>query len=193
MQKKKTFITFAPQIYKVMKRIYILLSVLLALSVVSCKNEQKQASQEEMPKTETSKAPSINESESYTMDDTVHWQGKVYSYSIVRKADKESDVIVDEEGKKYYDNIAEVTITRPDGSVFYSHTFGKSAFSQYLSERLKEYGILEGLVFEDATSSYIQLAASVALPQSDEYMPFAVRISTGGGVSIVKVNRMLEE
>lgn len=176
-----------------MKIFYTLLSVCLVLAIVACKNEKQPGTQTEKPKSETPKKPSIIASESYTINDTVTWQGRVYTYKIIRFADKDAEIVTNEDGQKFYDNQAEVKILRSDSSTFYSQTFTKGSFSRYLPKNLKENGILEGLVFEKAEKDYLQLAASVALPQSDEYLPFAIRISPNGKVTVVQVNMMLEE
>lgn len=131
-------------------------------------------------------------SEPYKMEDNISWFGSMYKYRVVRESDKEAPTVKNEDGQKFFDNKATVTVWRADGSEFYSHTFKKESFSQYLPSLFNKNGILEGLVFEKAEKEYLQFAASVALPQTDEYMPFAIRISTSGSITIVKVNEMEE-
>ena len=139
------------------------------------------------------KKPEVIASEKYHFTDTISWRGKVYNYTVSRESDKEAPVAIDEEGQKFYDNKVMVTILRSDNTEFYSHTFRKSAFSDYIPASFAKGSILEGIVFEKAEEGYLQFAASVAYPQTDEYIPFAIRISPNGSITIVKVNQLEEE
>ncbi|MDO5446980.1 MAG: DUF4738 domain-containing protein [Prevotellaceae bacterium] len=176
-----------------MKKQNIIIIAVMSLVLASCGGKKEHDYIIVEPEKPVVQKPQTIASETYKMDDTVTWRGKVYTYNIVRMCDKEAPTVKNEDGQKFFDNKATITITRPDGTEFYSHTFRKASFEQYLPAELKKGGILEGVVFEKAENGFLQFAASVALPQSDEYMPFAVKISPDQSITISKVNRLVED
>lgn len=176
-----------------MKRYYIIAVSVVMLMMAGCESK-KEASyiivKEEAP---APKKVEIIATEAYKSSDVVEWRGKNYTYNIAKVCDKEAPVVKDETGQKYYDNKATLTITRDDGSEFYSHTFKKSSFEQYLPTSFVKNGVLEGFVFDKAEEGYLNFIASVAYPESDEFVLFSVKISPTQGVTISKDNRMTED
>ena len=89
----------------------------------------------------------------------------------------------------FADNRISVKITRSDGSVLFTRTFTKSDFASYLPESYLKRSVLEGIVFDDVTTSEkneITLAGSVCYPMSDLYIPFKVTVDQSGKMSIRK-------
>ena len=93
-------------------------------------------------------------------------------------------MVKDETGQKYYDNIISLTITRDDGSTFFSRTFTKQAFDSCLDDDYRNTGILEGLVFDKVSNGTLRFAASVSHPGTDEYIPIVLTIDRFANVSI---------
>ena len=94
-------------------------------------------------------------------------------------------------GQKYVDNVFRMTVSRKDGSVFFSRTFTKKALSQYLDDDFNKTGVFEGLVFDKAEGDYLFFGASVGHPQSDEYIPLIFRLSRMGDLDM-KVDDQLD-
>ena len=191
--KPKTLCNFAAQKLIPMKRNYFYAVLMLAALIVSCGSKEEPKYIIVEPEKEVKQKPQTVKTETYKYADTLKWKGKIYNYEVVRECDEEAVVVKADDGQKYFDNKATITVKRSDGSVFYSNTFHKSTFAQSLSPSLSKKGILEGVVYEKSTDNYIQFSASVALPQSDEFVPFAIRISTDGSINIVRVNNIVDE
>jgi hypothetical protein len=81
-------------------------------------------------------------------------------------------------------------VRRTDGSVAISKTFTKANFDAYIDARYRKEGILEGLVFDDVDEQDLEFAASVCLPQTDEYIPLEVTINNYGNVKIERDSQM---
>ena len=69
-------------------------------------------------------------------------------------------------------------------------TFTKAAFENYIDASYRKQGILEGLVFDKVDDQQLVFAASVCLPQTDEYIPLEVRINNFGNVIIKRDSEM---
>ena len=80
------------------------------------------------------------------------------------------------------DNVS--TITRDDGSTFFSRTFTKKSFDSCLDDDYRNTGILEGLVFDKVSNGTLRFAASVSHPGTDEYIPIVLTIDRFANVSI---------
>ena len=116
----------------------------------------------------------------------VQWIGASYTVDTEFKADKSLPLISDGE-QKYYDNRATVKILRKDGTVFFNRTFSKADFINQIDASYKD-GALLGVVYDKCDGDNMYFAASVGSPDksSDEYVPFVVKISRFGDVSIKK-------
>ncbi|HCE48413.1 MAG TPA: DUF4738 domain-containing protein [Prevotellaceae bacterium] len=120
------------------------------------------------------------------VNDTVTWNGKVYRYDIVRKADISLPSVHDEvSGDTFYDNTIVLNITL-DGKEFFSKKFSKTSFDKYLNADFKKNAILEGLVFDVVTPAGLRFATSVCYPRSDLYMPLAITIDKAGNMVVTK-------
>jgi hypothetical protein len=81
-------------------------------------------------------------------------------------------------------------VSRQDGSVFYSKQFTKAFFLQYIPENYRKSGILEGIVFDKANGDWLEFAASVGIPQTDEYIPLIVKLSRMGELVVSQDTQM---
>ena len=113
--------------------------------------------------------------------------GGTYKVVAERKPDTSLPQAEDEQGNRYYDNRITLTISRPDGTVFFNRTFSKTDFAKYVDGDNAD-GALLGIVFDRADGASLIFAASVGSPDkmSDEYVPLVMTISRGGTVSIAK-------
>ena len=114
----------------------------------------------------------------------VQWLGKTYSVEINRHPSDSLPMVTDETGQKFVDNVIRLTVRRADGSVAISKTFLKKTFDAYLDNGYRQHGILEGLVFDKTDGDWLEFAASVSHPQTDEYIPLIVRLSRLGDVMV---------
>ena len=128
--------------------------------------------------------------QSYNDEKQVEWIGKTYRVSISRQPSDSLPIIKDETGQKYIDNVFKLTVSRQDGSVFYSRTFTKNALTQYLDNDFNKTGVFEGLVFDKTDGDWLVFAASVGHPQSDEYIPLIIRLSRMGVLTIARDTQM---
>ena len=120
----------------------------------------------------------------------INWLGKTYRVEVSRTANDSLPMVKDETGQTFVDNRISVTVRRADGSVAISKTFTKASFDAYIDAHFRQDGILEGLVFDKADGERLEFAASVCLPQTDEYIPLKVTIDNFGNVSIEKDSEM---
>ena len=120
----------------------------------------------------------------------VSWIGKQYHVNINRQPSDSLPMVKDETGQQFVDNYITMEVSRQDGSKFYSHKFTKKDFDKYLDDDYRETGILEGLVFDKADGDWLEFAASVCHPQTDEYIPLIVRLSRMGQLTIQRDSQM---
>lgn len=114
----------------------------------------------------------------------VQWLGKTYSIEIERQPSDSLPMVADETGQKFVDNSINLKVRRADGSIAISKTFLKRTFDAYITKQYKNAGILEGFVFDEVDGNYLEFAASVCLPQTDEYIPLEVKIDNYGNLNI---------
>ena len=185
-----TFVATNAKRMKKMKQTFIGFMIVVSAVVlsVSCKKEPER--QIIVAKKPTAEAPRQTQrvgDYEQTMD--VEWGGKPYSVFVSRKADESLPLADDGAGNKYYDNKINVKIVRSDGTTFFERTFLKSDFSQYLDEDSRRNAAILGVVFDRAEGDNVFFAASIGSPDivgSDEYLPFVVKITKGGGMTISK-------
>jgi len=117
----------------------------------------------------------------------VEWLDRKFTVSVDFKADKSLPKVMDGE-QEYYDNRIHVTIKREDGSKFFDRDFTKADFARYLDGDFKKNGALLGVAFDKVDGNTLLFAASVGSPDelSDEYVPFCLKVTKAGGVSISK-------
>ena len=126
----------------------------------------------------------------YLDEKEVGWIGKKYFVSVSRQPSDSLPMVKDETGQQFVDNVFRLTVSRQDGSVFFSRTFTKAALSQYLDEDFRQTGVFEGLVFDKAEGDNLIFGASVGHPQSDEYIPLVFTLSRMGDLSIRRDTQM---
>lgn len=120
----------------------------------------------------------------YTDSRDVQWIGRTYHIALNRQANDSLPMVKDEIGQQFVDNTITLVVSRQDGSIFYSREFTKKDFEKYIDEDYRKTGILEGLVFDKADGDWLEFAASVSHPQTDEYIPLIVRLSRMGVLDI---------
>ena len=120
----------------------------------------------------------------YNQVKDIQWLDRAYQVDIRRTADDSLRMVKDETGQKFVDNRIHLKVIRQDGSVFFSQTFTKASFNDYLDDDYRATGILEGLVFDRVDGHQLIFAGSVSHPQTDEYIPLEVKIDNFGNVSV---------
>lgn len=167
------------------KIISIIAAGMLTAALTSCGGKDKNENIITTKKAE--KTPSAPVAmQDYTQSKDVEWLGNTYTCEIERSADKSLTMVNDESGQKFVDNSISLTINRADGSTFFNKTFTKASFESHITADYSRSGILEGLVFDRVDGSSLVFAASVSLPQTDEYIPLIVKVSRMGDVSIAR-------
>ena len=183
------FCTFAAESNESVMKYYSTI-VLAALMLTGC--EQKKKTEDIIvPKQETVKAPQgpIRMQE-YNQTKVINWLGRPYQVEICRIPDDSLRMVTDETGQKFVDNRISLKILRSDGSTFYKATFTKAAFDNCLDQDYRKTGILEGFVFDKVEGAQLFFAASVCHPQTDEYIPMVVTVSSQGEVGIKRDTEM---
>lgn len=121
----------------------------------------------------------------YTQTKEVDFAGTRLKCVIQRTHCDSLEMVKDETGQKYVDNVISLTVTRSDGSVFLKRTFTKKSFADCLDKNYNQTGILEGFVFDKVAGGNLCFAASVCHPQDeDEFIPLVVRVSSSASVSV---------
>lgn len=130
-------------------------------------------------------------SQEYTQEATLTLAGTKLLCTIHRAPADSLAKVKDETGQLYVDNQVELTMTRPDGSVFLKRTFTKTSFDGCLDDDYRRHGVLMGFVFDKVEEGRARFAASVSHPQSeDEYIPIVVTITPQGAVSMQRDTEM---
>ena len=156
------------------KNLITALIIALALcSVAACKKERKSndiiTKMAPRPKVPTG-PKSLSD---FKYEKKVEWMGGTYTITIHRYADKDLELAVDEDGRKYYDNKVQLSIKRPNGTTFYDRTFTKNDFKEFTNNHYGEHGSLVGFMFDHAEGDALRFGVSVGSPDpnSDEYVP----------------------
>lgn len=173
-----------------MKKSVFVAVVLGTLLLVGCGGKKSESSDIIVTTTETPKPKAPVRMQSYRQTKDVVWVDKSYQVVIDRTPDDSLRMAVDETGQKYVDNRVSLRVIRADGSVFFSHSFTKSSFDAYIDGDYRDGGILEGFVFDKVEGSRLVFASSVCLPQTDEYIPLVVSVSSQGEIGIRRDSQM---
>lgn len=158
-----------------MKITNIIICVSCALTIVgslaSCKNKKQDEDImiEKIIDKPQSKAESMP---SKTKSDTAKWTGNIYNYTIRRVADTSLED-VENHDCLFHDNRIELTITRSDGSQFFSQTFTKSSFSGLLRREAKETGVFLSMAYDRSDSNHLYFVASIGSPD-ESYDDFSL-------------------
>lgn len=162
----------------------IALAAAVALMVMGGCKEKKPTQDIIAPRAEVAKPQAPVRMQDYSDTRSVVWLGKEYKVEVNRMPSDSLPMVKDETGQKFVDNRITVVVRRADGSVAISKSFTKANFEQFLDGKYRREGILEGLVFDEVDDLHLEFAASVCLPQTDEYIPLEVKIDNFGNVSI---------
>lgn len=170
-------------------RYCVLLVGCLALTLMACGGKKKS----ENIITERAEVPKPQEPvrlQPYSDSRDISWIGRQYHLDINRQSSDSLPMVKDEIGQQFVDNYITLVVSRQDGSQFYHHRFSKKDFDKYLDDDYRKTGILEGLVFDKTDGDWLEFAASVCHPQTDEYIPLIVRLSRMGELSIKRDTQM---
>lgn len=162
----------------------------LAAALVACGGKKKS---EDIiaPKVEKVKPSEPVKMQEYKDTSYVKWvEGRYYHLTVLRQPCDTLPMVKDETGQKFVDNVFQMTVTRTDGSVFFNRKFTKSNFNKYINEDYQKTGILEGIVFDKVDGDWLVFAASVAHPQTDEYIPLVIKLSRMGVLEISQDTQM---
>lgn len=167
-----------------MKRLQRLILIASAgMLCVAC-GQKKQTEDIIVPKAEVKAPQGPIRMQDYKQTKDIQWLGKPYQVEVHRTPDDSLRMVKDEDGQKFVDNRITLRILRSDGSTFYKGSFTKAAFESYLDDDYRKTGILEGFVFDKVEGAQLIFAASVCHPQTDEYIPLVVTVSSQGEVGI---------
>ena len=167
----------------------VTMAVALGTTLTGCK-QKKQTEDIIVRKTETPKPQAPIRMQDYNQVKDVQWLDRSYQVDIRRMADDSLRMVKDETGQKFVDNRIQLKVIRQDGSVFFSRTFTKADFNDYLDDDYRATGILEGLVFDRVEGLHLIFAGSVSHPQTDEYIPLVITLSNFGDVAISRDTQM---
>ena len=171
-----------------MKRIYCM-ALLLTAVLAGC-NEQKKDTKEEEKRIfqieSVDEKSGLQRMQVSRVNQEIACKGKKYQLSVERSPADDLPKVKSDMGL-FADNRISVKISRSDGSVLFSKIFLKSDFTAYLPEAYLKHSVLEGIVFDDVTTSEkneITLAGSVSYPMTDLYIPFKIVIDQNGKMNI---------
>lgn len=172
-----------------MNRQLTILALTAVVALTGCK-EKKQTQDIIAPRVEVVKPSGPIRMQPYNDQREVQWLGKTYKVEVNRSPNDSLPMVTDETGQKFIDNRISLVVRRADGSVAIQKTFTKAAFESYIDAGYRKAGILEGLVFDEVDDQQLKFAASVCLPQTDEYIPLSVKIDNYGNVRIARDSQM---
>ena len=162
----------------------VALTIALGATMLTGCKQKKQSEDIIVRKTEAPKPQAPIRMQDYNQVKDIQWLDRSYQVDIRRTADDSLRMVKDETGQKFVDNRILLKVIRQDGSVFFSQTFTKASFNNYLDDDYRTTGILEGLVFDRVDGNHLIFAGSVCHPQTDEYIPLVVTLSNFGDVTI---------
>ena len=168
----------------------VMITVALGTTMLTGCKQKKQTDDIIVRKTEAPKLQAPISMQKYSQVTDVQWLDRSYQVDIQRAADDSLRMVKDETGQKFVDNSIQLKVIRQDGSVFFSHTFTKANFYDYLDDDYRATGILEGLVFDRVDGNNLIFAGSVCHPQTDEYIPLVITLSNFGDVTISRDTQM---
>lgn len=161
--------------------------VLTVAATVGCSEKKSSTIIITKKKAEVRHQPSTRSMGDYTQTRTVTWLGSTYKVVSQLAADRSLPTAADGD-TKYYDNRIHVRIVRKDGTDFFSRSFTKEFFRQYVAESYYAKGALLGIVYMGTEGNTMLFAASVGNPDksSDEYVPLVMRVDNFGNVTVSK-------
>ena len=174
-----------------MKRLIIFVGLGVLVAVLAACGGKKKSEDIIAPRIEKVQLKAPIRMQDYTDERDVAWIGKTYHVAIARKSSDSLEMIKDEVGQKYVDNIFTVTVSRSDGSVFFKRSFTKASLNSYLDDDFRKTGLFEGFVFDTTVSGGLQFGTSICYPRSEDFfIPLTVIIAPDGGMTIRKDDLM---
>ncbi len=165
---------------------FLCVAALLGLTMVLASCGHKKKSDDIIaPKVVKVKPQAPVKMQEYKDERDVTWvEGRQYHVVVMRQPCDSLPMVKDETGQEFVDNVFNMTVSRSDGSVFYTRIFTKKDFDSYIDADYRKTGILEGVVFDKVEGDYLVFGASVGHPQTDEYIPLVVKLSRMGELSV---------
>ena len=112
-----------------------------------------------------------------------HLGSKEISYQIARTP--LIDRIIKTESGKHCDNTIKIDITSK-GASFFSHSFEKTNFENFIPAQFAKDGILEAIVFEGVKDGKLVFSASVGIPETELYVLTHIFVASDGSMSLEK-------
>ena len=156
--------------------------------MMSCEKEKKSTVRNNIivpPREEKVVDTLVHKMNNVEQMDEVKWLGSTYRVAVERHT-SDSLSMVENNGKRYRNNVIKVKITRADGSVFFEKVFSKTFFADYVDENYLSKNVILGLVLNGTDANGMHFLGSVGSPDelSEDYIPFDVTVSRMGDVSV---------
>lgn len=126
------------------------------------------------------------------VQDTLKLGGNIYTWVIDRKPCDSLDVVTDDMGNKYVDNLLSISVQKNRQHLF-SRTFKKMDFKHLLDAGFMSQSILDGCRFIEVHEGMVIFSLAVSYPDSDMSRPFKLNIGPDGSHLIVKDDTMEDE
>lgn len=116
------------------------------------------------------------------------WGTSLYTIIVEQNPVDSLPMVADENGQQYIDNRVLLTINRKDGSNFFTHTYTKASFLNYIDESFRKNGILASFRFDDIDDGLLKFSVVIALPDAidDVFIPLEFKLDRQGAVSIAR-------
>lgn len=117
----------------------------------------------------------------------VKWGEGTYDMTIEREPADSLPMVKGAQGQEYVDNSVRLTITRSDGSRFFSALFTKQSFDASLDNTFRREGILDGMAYDTIVDGRLRFGVNVAFPEADDmYLPLVLTLDRQGHYSIAR-------
>ena len=176
-----------------MRKILAVMAILTtAATFVACEKEKKQTVNNIIVPPREEKVPYtlIHQMNEIDHVDGVKWVGSTYKVRVHRYSSDSLSVATDENGKRYYNNLIRVHITRADGSVFFDKLFSKKMFEGFVDDKYLSQNLILGMVYNGNDANNLYFLGSVGCPDilTEEYVPFNVSVNRVGEVKVEKAS-----
>ncbi|MBR7065377.1 MAG: DUF4738 domain-containing protein [Prevotella sp.] len=176
-----------------MRKILAVMAILTtAATFVACEKEKKQTVNNIIVPPREEKVPDtlIHQMNEIDHVDEVKWVGSTYKVRVHRYSSDSLSVATDENGKRYYNNLIRVHITRADGSVFFDKLFSKKMFEGFVDDKYLSQNLILGMVYNGNDANNLYFLGSVGCPDilTEEYVPFNVSVNRVGEVKVEKAS-----
>ena len=117
----------------------------------------------------------------------VKWvEGRHYMVTIMRTAVDSLPMVSNANGQKYIDNAIKLKVARADSTLFYTKTFTKKSFANWLDSDYREKAILEGISILETDDSSMSFIAWLNYPDAgdDEAVELRLTLDAQGNMGI---------